>query len=195
MSGRDRGSRNASGARNGSTGDPPDDATGGESGEIPPLGPGGLERFRETFLYEPPAFLVDRVLEVDRSDRRLVARMDTTRELPIARYQRVRPGHPAHVSGAELVMATGSLGCLHAWCFHGCEWEEGWVGYGNRIHRADFHSLARVGPPLDLVSRETRIRAREQRLVLRFSFDFRQDGRRVYTGDQSAMFLREPDLT
>ena len=39
-------------------------------------------------------------------------------------------------------MLTGTLGCLHAFLFHGCHWDEGWSGFGNRIHRADFKKLA-----------------------------------------------------
>jgi hypothetical protein len=98
------------------------------------------------------------------------------------------------VAGGEIVMATGSLGCLHAWFFHGCRWDEGWAGFGNRIHRADFKSLALVGPPLALHSRETRTRLGPRRVVLRFEFRFEQDGRLVYLGDQSAMFFRERAL-
>ena len=47
-------------------------------------------------------------------------------------------------------MVAGSLGCLHAYFFHGCHWNEGWVGFGNRIHRADFERLATIGPPIEL---------------------------------------------
>jgi hypothetical protein len=47
-------------------------------------------------------------------------------------------------------MVAGSLGCLHVYFFHGCHWNEGWVGFGNRIHRADFKRLATIGPPIEL---------------------------------------------
>lgn len=162
--------------------------------------PGGLRgfdeprearRFLDTFLYEPDAFLVDEIRRVDPGRRVIEARLDTTRELPLARHQRVRPGYPAHVSAGELVMITACLGSLHGWLFHGCRWAEGWVGFGNRIHRADFKSLARVGPPLDLRSRETASRRRPRRLVVRYEFDFRQDGTPVYYGDQTAIFLKD----
>jgi hypothetical protein len=91
-------------------------------------------------------------------------------------------------------MATGSLGCLHAWFFYGCRWDEGWVGFGNRIHRADFKALARIGPPLEMRSRELRSRVGPRRVVLRCAFEFQQEGAVVYTGDQSAMFLRDQSL-
>ena len=87
-------------------------------------------------------------------------------------------------------MVTGALGCLHAWLFHGVRWHEGWAGFGNRIHRADFKRLARLGPPIELVSTETRRRVGPKRVVLRYAFEFRQEGELVYSGDQSAMFLK-----
>lgn len=156
-----------------------------------PLDPESFRRFLDTFMYREPAFLVDEVLAVDADEHCLSARMETTRELPFARQQRVGPGHPAHVSGAEMLMATGSLGCLHAWFFHGCRWDEGWSGFGSRIHRADFKALARIGPALRLESRELRSRVGERRIVLRLEFEFWQEDALVYRGDQSAMFLRE----
>jgi hypothetical protein len=155
-----------------------------------PVDPAELERFRATFMYHEPAILVDEIVGVDREARLVEARLDTGRELPFAAQQRIGPGHPAHVSGAELVMVTAALGCLHAWLFHGCRWDEGWTGFGSRIHRADFRRLARLGPPLELESVETRTRVGPRRVVLRIGFTFRQDGAVVYTGDQSAMFVR-----
>jgi len=112
------------------------------------------------------------------------------REQAFARCQRVDERHPAHVSGAELLMVTGGLGCLHAWFFHGCRWDQGWAGFGNRIHRADFKRLARIGPPIELLSRETKTRVGDRRIVIRFEFDFRQAGETVYAAEQSAMFVK-----
>ncbi len=153
-----------------------------------------IQRFLETFLYREEAFLVDEIVAVDAETRRIEARTETTRELPIARHQRTGPGHPAHVAAAEMLMITGNLGCLHAWLFHGCRWDEGWSGFGNRIHRADFKRLALLGPPLDLASRETRTRVGEKRVVIRYEFRFEQEGELVYLGDQTAMFFRDAEL-
>ena len=153
-----------------------------------------MQRFQETFLYREEAFLIDEIVEVDREARAIKARMQTDGELPIARHQRTGPGHPAHVAAAEMLMLTGSLGCLHAWIFHGCRWDEGWSGFGNRIHRADFKHLARIGPALELESSETRTRVGEKRVVLRYAFRFEQEGRLVYSGDQSAMFFKDAEL-
>ncbi|MHA7836959.1 MAG: hypothetical protein ACX98W_05810, partial [bacterium] len=74
-----------------------------------------LQRFLDTFLYTEAAFLVDEIRRIDRPHARIEAILETTRWLPFAGCQRVDARHPAHVSGAELLMATGSLGCLHAW--------------------------------------------------------------------------------
>ncbi len=68
------------------------------------------------------------------------------------------------------------------------------MGFGNRIHRADFRNLARIGPPLELESRETRTRVGARRVVLRFQFLFRQGDTEVYQGDQTAMFFKSPEL-
>ena len=150
-----------------------------------------MRHFLDTFLYREEAFLIDEVLCLDAREHRIEARLDTTRPLPFAELQRADERHPAHVSAAELLMATGSLGCMHAWFFHGCRWDDGWAGFGNRVHRADFKSLALLGPPLTLESRETRRRIGPRRVVLRYRFEFRQQQRLVYVGDQSAMFLKD----
>jgi hypothetical protein len=159
-----------------------------------PCDPAEIQAFLDTFLYEQGAFLVTEIGVLDREERRIQARMDTTRPLPFASQQRTGPGHPAHVSAAELLMLTGNLGCLHAWFFHGCRWDEGWTGFGNRIHRADFKRLARLGPPLELDSRETRTRVGAQRVVIRYAFRFEQEGELVYLGDQTAMFFKDVEL-
>ncbi|HVN64652.1 MAG TPA: hypothetical protein VMT58_08430 [Candidatus Binataceae bacterium] len=150
-----------------------------------------LERFVSTYLYSSEAFLIDEVTRIDPATREIEARMDTTRPLPVARYQVGDPGtHPRHVSGPDLVLITGNLGCLHAYFIHGCRWEDGWVGFGNRIHRADFRSLVTVGPPLRLHSKETKTRTGSKRVVMRYEFRFWQEEKLVYFGDQSAIFVK-----
>ena len=150
-----------------------------------------LQHFLDTYMYREDAFLIDEFVALDAEAKRIEARMDTRRPLPFAATQRESEHHPRHVSGGEIIMVTGSLGCLHAWFFHGCRWDEGWVGFGSRIHRADFKRLARIGPPLELESQETRSRIGERRVVLRYQFEFKQDGEIVYVGDQTAMFVHE----
>jgi hypothetical protein len=157
----------------------------------PPVDPAEFEHCRRTFLYDERAFFVDEILRLDPEARAITARFETDRPLPLSDLQRVSPSHPAHVAGAELIMATGCLGLLHAWFFYGCRWDEGWAGFGNRIHRADFKRLVSRGAPLELRSRETRARVGARRIVLRFEFEFFQDEALVYQGDQSAMFVKQ----
>lgn len=154
------------------------------------VSPDLLQRFVDTFLYTADGFFVDEITHLDPEARSLDGLLDTTRTLPLAKCQRTSPQHPAHVSAAELLMATGGLGCLHAYLFHGCRWDEGWAGFGNRIHRADFKRLATIGPPIVLESRETRTRVGGRRIVIRYAFRFLQEGQVVYVGDQSAMFVK-----
>jgi hypothetical protein len=161
-----------------------------------PFPPGEIERFLSSFLYDPATILVDEVLRLDADQREIEARMETSKPLPIAQHQRGDPTrHPPHVSAPELIMLTGTLGCMHAWFFHALKWDEGWVGFGNRIHRADFKRLARLGPPLRLISRETRTRVQPKRAVLRYTFEFSQEGELVYVGDQTAVFVKDTPLT
>ena len=154
-----------------------------------------IDHFVATFLYSSEAFLVDDVIAIDREQGAIEARMDTTRPLPVSRFQTGDPHlHLRHVSAPDLLLLTGDLGCLHAYFLHGCRWDEGWVGFGNRVHRADFKRLVTIGPQLLLRSRETRVRERASRVVLRYEFRFWQDGQLSYFGDQSAMFVKGPKL-
>jgi hypothetical protein len=157
--------------------------------------PSELERFVSTFLYSREAFLIDEVLRINAETGERDARMDTTRPLPVARFQvGDHAVHPRHVSAPDLVLVTGNLGCLSAYFLHGVRWDEGWVGFGNRIHRADFRRLVTIGPPLELRSRETRVRVGPRRVVLRYEFQFTQEGELAYYGDQSAMFVKDRPL-
>ena len=154
-----------------------------------------MRGFLDTFFYRPEAFLVDEVHRMDPENRLIEASLDTMRPLPFRISQRTDAHHPPHVAAAEILQATGSLGCMHAWFFHECRWRDGWAGFGNRIHRADFKSLAPIGPPLRMESRETRTRVGKRRVMIRFESRFRQEKRPVYVGEQSAIFVRDYDLS
>lgn len=154
-----------------------------------------IDRFAATFLYSREAFLIDEVSRLDAATGEIEASMDTRRSLPVARFQTGDEiAHPRHVSAPDLVLLTGNLGCLSAYFLHGCRWDEGWVGFGNRIHRADFRRLVLVGPPLRLRSKETRVRVGPRRVVLRYDFHFFQNDTLVYYGDQSAIFVKDRPL-
>ncbi len=155
--------------------------------------PEAMERFLASYFYDRAAFLIDDVRRIDPDSKEVDAVMDTRRRLLYAPLQRGEPAlHPRHVSGPELNMLTANLGSLHAYFVHGCHWDEGWVGFGTRIHRADFKRLVRLGPPLVLHSTETRTRLGAGRLVSRYQFRFEQEGEVVYLAEQTAQFLRGP---
>jgi hypothetical protein len=150
-----------------------------------------MRSFLDGFMYRDAGFLVDEVTRLDGEQREIEARLRTERPLPFSDLQRTHAAHPPHVAAGELIMATGSLGCMHAWFFHGCRWDEGWAGFGSRIHRGDFKRLVARGPDLRLCSREIRARVGARRIVLRCEFRFWQEDQLVYRGDQSAMFVRD----
>lgn len=156
-------------------------------------------RFLGSLPYDPRAFLLDEVTLVDPVARRVEARLDTTKPLPFVDAQRGGPElHPRHVNGGVMVHLTGMLGLVHAFFLDGLRFDVGpgeaaggaWIGFGGRIHRAEFRSLARVGPPLELALVETKRRAGADRRVVRYEFIFTQEGRRCYVGDQTASWLR-----
>jgi hypothetical protein len=154
--------------------------------------PEALEHCTRTFMYSREAFLVDEMLRVDPQAGEIEAIMETVRPLPVSRFQVGDPRvHPRHVAAADLILLTTSLGAAHAYFLHGCRWDEGWVGFGNRIHRADFRRLATIGSPLRLHSKEIRLRRGPKRLVIRYEFHFWQGDALVYFGDHSAMFVKD----
>jgi hypothetical protein len=141
--------------------------------------------------YAPQGFLIDEILEIDALNDFVKARVPTSEDLPITREQRVHPErHPRHVSGGLLVHLTGMLGFVHAYYVLGLKHKEGWIGYGGHIHHARFHALASIGPPLILTATMTQSRRRERTLVAKYSFRFLQSETLVYSGEQSAMWMK-----
>ena len=147
--------------------------------------------FVEDCCYGPGGLLIDEVLEVDRERSLVRVRMPTSAELPITREQRAHPvRHPRHVSGGLMVHMTGVAGMVHAYYVLDLRHSEGWVGYGGAIHRARFKSLAVPGTPLEIRCRATQVRRRERTVVARYDLLFTQEGRPVYEGDQTAMWMK-----
>ena len=69
--------------------------------------PAELGRFVSTFLYSREAFLIDEVLRIEAETGEIEARMDTTRPLPVARFQvGDHAVHPRHVSAPDLVLQS-----------------------------------------------------------------------------------------
>ena len=141
--------------------------------------------------YGPDGLLIDDIVEVDRAASRLVATMPTHADLPITRDQRADPlRHPRHVSGGLMIHVTGMVGFAHGYHVLDLRHADGWIGYGTHIHEARFRKMARIGPPLVLACTATSVRRIRGALVVRYSFEFTQEGDAVYEGDQTAMFHR-----
>jgi len=151
--------------------------------------------FEQDFLddspYDPSVLLLDQMLELDAQQSLVRCRMATDPRDPFSAAQRTHPvRHPAHVSGAAILHATGSLGLVHAYYLLGLRHRDGWIGYGTHIHRAVFRRLITPGTPVEATCIATRVREDEDRYAVRYRFDFRADGRRYYEGDQTAFWFR-----
>jgi hypothetical protein len=141
--------------------------------------------------YAPEGIVIDKILEVDRENSRLLARMPSHEDLPLTRAQRVHPlFHPRHVAGGLMVHVTGIVGFAHAYYITDLRHAEGWIGFGARIHSARFHALAEPGEPLLIECRASRVRKGPRRVLGRYEFRFTQAGKLVYSGDQTAIFMK-----
>ena len=89
-----------------------------------------------------------------------------------------------------MVHMTGMVGFAHAYHVLGLRHADGWIGYGGRIYDARFAALAKMGPPLDLELRATKVRKRETQVFARYEFRFTQEDTLIYSGDQAAMWMR-----
>jgi len=150
-----------------------------------------MDEFLEHHFYAPDAFLISEVIKGDSTAGEIFAVCKPDTSWLVAPYQRgPELRHPRHVSGGDLLMLTASLGSLHAYFFHACKWHEGWVGFGNRMDNVQFHNLAKINLPLELYSKETRVRRGSKRTLISFEFRFTQDGKPIYTSEQTAMFIK-----
>ncbi len=144
--------------------------------------------------YGPGGLLIDEILDIDRENHFVRCRMLATEDLPLTREQRAHPiKHPRHVSGGLMVHMTGMVGFVHAYYVLGLKHEDGWIGYGGRIYDAKFRALARMGEPLILEGKVTQIRKSAESVFARYAFEFFQRETLVYTGEQSAMWMKVAD--
>jgi hypothetical protein len=148
------------------------------------------EAFRAELLYDPEVLLLDELLELDPERSLVRASLTFDATTPLTAQQRVSKHHPRHLAGGLILHATGSLGFAHAYYLLGLRTSDGWSGYGTHIHRAVFRGLLEPGDRVEAACRATRVRLGEERHVIRYSFDFRREGKRVYEGDQTAMWLK-----
>jgi hypothetical protein len=141
--------------------------------------------------YSPEALLLDELVTLDVLKSEVVVRMPVHPQLPITEHQRVHPVfHPRHVSGGLMVHMTGMVGFVHAYYVFGLRHREGWIGYGARIHHARFHALATMDAPLLLRGWTTTQRKSSDRVLARYSFEFKQGETLVYEGDQTALWTK-----
>lgn len=143
--------------------------------------------------YGPGGLLLDDVITIDAEKSHVVARMPTHADLPLTREQRAHPVfHPRHVSGGLMVHMTGMVAFVHSYFVLGLRHADGWIGYGGRIHQARFRSLAEPGPPLLLACTAKQMRRTPKQVLARYDFAFTQEGRLVYEGDQTALWMKVP---
>lgn len=146
--------------------------------------------FAAEAMYEPDAWFLHGLHEVDVDGRRIVAHMDSTRLGPLVAAQRVVAGHEPHVPAATVIQATGTLGQLYAVYVLGLRATEGWHGYGTHIREARFPRMGIIGPPLRATVACTRQRMLMSTWFCDFSFTFEQDGQTVYASKQTAAWRR-----
>jgi len=149
------------------------------------------QEFLDDLPYDPGLLLFDELLEIDEELSRVRCKWRTSGREPITNAQRNHPlRHPAHVSGALMVHATGMLGFVHAYYLLGLRHRDGWIGYGTHMQRAVFRKLV---PPVEVIiasCHSTRLRLGQSRHFVRYAFDLRHQGERCYQSEQSAMWLR-----
>ena len=149
------------------------------------------EEFLADCLYGPEGILLDEVLLVDKAQSLVRVRMPTRDDLPITAAQRVDPiKHPRHVSGGLMIHMTGVAAFVHFFYVLELRHSLGWTGYGVRIHQARFHALARIGAPIEIECRATKVRNLAGKMLARYDFKFTQEGQLVYEGDQTAMWSK-----
>ncbi|EDM78779.1 S-adenosylmethionine decarboxylase [Plesiocystis pacifica SIR-1] len=148
------------------------------------------EVFAEESLYTPDQWYVHDLLEL--GEERVVAVCETERlvDNPVVVAQRPWPGQPKHVPGIIMVQITGTLGNIHAVCSLGLRMSEGWVGFGTNIHQARYRGMGTLGPPLICTMEIERLRRIGGGIFITYTYDFRQEGRRIYSSRQSASWSR-----
>ena len=89
-----------------------------------------------------------------------------------------------------MVHMTGMVGFVHAYYVLDLKHRDGWIGYGGGIYDARFRALAKPGEPLILEGKVSQVRRSEKNVFARYAFEFFQGNTLVYTGEQSAMWLK-----
>jgi hypothetical protein len=145
--------------------------------------------FADECLYEPDAWFVHDVLQIDAEAHRVVALVDTNRLGRLVEAQKPWAAHPRHLPGAVVVQITGTLGNLHAVYVLGARPSQGWVGFGTHIRSARFPTMGRIGPPVQATLTVTRRRRFRGTWFLDYAFEFEQEGHVCYASEQTAAWV------
>jgi hypothetical protein len=89
-----------------------------------------------------------------------------------------------------MVHMTGVAAFAHFYYVLGLRHGQGWTGYGVRIQDARFHKLADIGPPLVLECKAVHVRRMPPKMLVRYEFNFTQEGVLVYQGQQTAFWMQ-----
>lgn len=149
--------------------------------------------FEAQALYEPSAWFIEDVVELDPEARRVVVRVDTTKLGPLVDAQRPIGGHPKHFPGAIMIQLTGTIGQLLAMYCHDLKPTDGWIGFGTVIKRARFLKIGRIGPPVLATGTLTRARHFRGSWHLTAEFVYEQEGEAIYHSEQTATWFRNPE--
>lgn len=149
------------------------------------------QAFLDDMPYDPAQVqLFDEILRVDREASEIVCRWPTRPDDPITRAQRNHPvRHPAHVSGALMVHATGILGFVHAYHLLEVRHRDGWVGFGTHMDKVVFRKLVPPGDVIVAHGRATKARIGTFRHFVRYAFEFFHEGDLCYESQQAAMWI------
>lgn len=147
------------------------------------------DQFFKGLPYLREGFFLDRLIEADSEKRQITCELDTRKPFPLVLEQKHHEVlHPPHLPGAVIIHLTGMVGLAAAQIFLGIRYDQGWSGYGSRIHRGDFKRIVRLGPPLRLECRITDVRRRSNIVIVRYALNFSQEKRLAYRGDQTAVY-------
>ncbi len=148
------------------------------------------QAFLDDLPYQPEILLFDELLELDRERSLVRCRWPTSADDPITRHQRNHPvRHPAHVSGALMVHASGLLGFVHAYHVLDVRHRDGWIGYGTHMERVVFRKMVPPGSIIEATCHATRSRIGKVRHFIRYAFVFTHEGDTCYESTQSAMWF------
>jgi len=149
-----------------------------------------LEDYANECMYARDAWFIDKILELNPEEKRIIGQLNTEKLTTLVEHQRIWPGHPKHFPGAVAIQMTATLGQLYAIYVLGLRATEGWVGFGTHIKKAKFGALGVIGPTVE--AKATCIRARQFRgtWFTDFEFEYTQNSKLLYASTQTAAWIQ-----